>query len=118
MAKLQIRRGLLANMPSSGLAPGEFLLAYDDTSAAHLFICTDTDQAKEVSLKESSDKTYRHLQATPEAVWSVSHFLNKYPSVTVVDSAQTVIEGEVKYLNTNELTIRFSAAFSGEAHIN
>ena len=62
--------------------------------------------------------TYRHVQTAPAAIWSINHNLDKYPSVTVKDSAGTTVTGEVVYDDPDNLTITFSAAFSGEAYLN
>ena len=40
------------------------------------------------------------------------------PSVSIVDSANTEVIGEVEHIDTNNLTIKFSAAFSGKAYLN
>jgi len=64
------------------------------------------------------DKYYRHVQAVPSNCWIVKHGLNKYPSVTVVDSAGTVVVGEVQYIDTDNAKIKFTGAFSGEAYFN
>lgn len=61
---------------------------------------------------------YVHEQGTASATWTVNHNLNCYPSVTVVDTANTVVVGEVQYTNTNSLTITFNAAVKGKAYIN
>lgn len=66
----------------------------------------------------SGDLTYIHEQSVPAVEWQVTHNLNKYPSVTVVDSAKTTICGEVTYINPNSLIITFSSAFSGTAYCN
>ena len=52
-------------------------------------------------------------QDTPALVWTVNHNLNCRPEVSVVDSAGTLIEGAVKYLTLNSLTISFVVATSG-----
>lgn len=65
-----------------------------------------------------SDITYTHTQISAQSVWTVNHNLNKYPSVTVVDSGETVVIGDVDYTNANTLTIEFSAAFGGRAYLN
>ena len=62
--------------------------------------------------------TYIHVQASPSSTWAVSHPLLKFPSVTVVDSANNKVEGEVLYIDTYNLTITFSGSFSGKAYIN
>lgn len=66
----------------------------------------------------SADKTYIHIQGMASAVWTVTHNLGKYPSVTVVDSANTVIIGEVLYLDLNTVRLSFSAPFCGSAYFN
>jgi len=61
---------------------------------------------------------YRHQQMLPAAVWTVTHNLNKYPSVSVVDSAETVVIGDVEYTSLNTCVLTFFAPFSGEAYFN
>jgi len=64
------------------------------------------------------DKHYVHDQGTASASWSIQHDLNKFPAVEVVDSAGTVVIGEVSYTDVNNLTIEFSSGFSGKAYLN
>jgi hypothetical protein len=46
--------------------------------------------------------------------------MNKYPSVTIFDSTGdgSVVYGDVKYIDANNVQVTFSAAFAGEAHLN
>jgi hypothetical protein len=67
---------------------------------------------------ESVDKTFIYPQSSASSVWNITHNLNKYPSVSVVDTANTVVYGDVKYINENELTITFTNTFSGKAFLN
>ncbi len=64
------------------------------------------------------DKHFVHNQITPSAEWTITHGLNKYPSVTVVDSAGTKCVGDIQYINQNTVTITFAAEFSGKAYLN
>lgn len=64
------------------------------------------------------DKRYVHNQNTTSATWVVPHSLNKFPSVTVVDSAGSIVIGEIDYTDMNNVTLTFSAAFSGVAYLN
>ena len=64
------------------------------------------------------DKHYTHEQGMPAQRWTISHGLNKYPSAVAVDTAKTVVVGQIEYIDTNNLTITFNAAFSGEAFFN
>lgn len=66
----------------------------------------------------TGDKSYTHSQGTPSATWEITHNLGKKPSVTVQDSANNDVVGEVTYNTDQKLTITFSGAFSGTAHLN
>lgn len=61
---------------------------------------------------------YVHTQTVASSVWTVSHNLNKFPSVTIVDSANDEVFGEVKHVDENNVIITFSAGFSGKAYFN
>lgn len=58
-----------------------------------------------------------HNQAVVSDQWVINHTLGGYPSVTVVDSAKTVVIGEVTYNSTTQVVVNFSAAFSGQAYL-
>lgn len=73
--------------------------------------CTNSDP-------ESCDKHYTYTQRIPSDEWSIIHNLNKYPSVTVVDSANNIVIGDVEYINLNEVKVAFSGKFSGKAFLN
>lgn len=62
--------------------------------------------------------TYVHTQTTPASSWSVTHGMNKYPSVTIIDSAGSIVDGEVNFNSLNAVTISFCGAFSGKAYFN
>lgn len=64
------------------------------------------------------DKHYAHTQAVASAAWAITHNLNKYPAVTITDSAGDEVEGEVHYDSLNALTVKFSAPFAGRAYLN
>lgn len=67
----------------------------------------------------SGDKTFVYNQTdTASDTWIIEHNLDKYPSVTVVDSAGTVVEGDIKYDSLNRVTITFSGGFKGKATLN
>lgn len=60
-------------------------------------------------------------KATPELsgnIWEIEHNLGKYPSVTVVDTANNVIYGEILYIDTNNVKVTFSANVTGRAYLN
>ena len=70
-----------------------------------------------------TDATFTHNQTSTSATWTITHNLNKYPSVTVIDSADTVVQGTIVYNSSNRLTITFfeesdALAFQGKAYLN
>ena len=62
--------------------------------------------------------TYVHRQDTASSTWVIVHGLGKFPSVTVVDSGNSVVVGTVTYDSPNQVTITFEASFSGKAYLN
>ena len=62
--------------------------------------------------------TYSFEQGVAADTWYVTHNLDKYPSVTVVDSAGTTIDCTITYINSNECELKFNAAFKGTAYLN
>jgi len=57
-------------------------------------------------------------QGEASDIWEIIHNMDKYPSVTVVDSANTVVIGHVTYNDRNQLTVRFNGTFKGKAYLN
>lgn len=89
------------------------------------------DSAYEIWLKEGNEGSIQDFlndlgadtffifkQNTPSKIWEINHDLNKYPSVTVVDSGDTIVYGEVSYLDKSKIKINFSGAFSGKVFLN
>tara|TARA_R110000765_G_scaffold425654_1_gene539075 strand:+ start:270 stop:986 length:717 start_codon:yes stop_codon:yes gene_type:complete len=66
----------------------------------------------------ATDKHFEFTQASPSITWTVNHDLNKFPSVTVVDSAGTQVFGDVDHTDNDNLTITFINQFSGKAYLN
>lgn len=62
--------------------------------------------------------TYIYEQAIASDIWNITHNLKKYPAVTIIDSAENEVMGAIQYINENQLTISFNAAFSGKAYLN
>lgn len=64
------------------------------------------------------DLTHVHYQISPENTWNIFHNLGKFPSVSVVDSAGSLVIGDVDYNDINNVTIFFTGAFGGKAYLN
>jgi hypothetical protein len=56
-------------------------------------------------------------QGSASSTWNITHALGGRPSVTVVDSAGTVVYGEVRYNSNTSITVTFSSPFSGFAYL-
>lgn len=61
---------------------------------------------------------YTHQQGAVSNLWVINHNLSFQPSVQVVDSAGTTIEGVVNYNSSTQLQIEFSNAVSGTAYLS
>ena len=49
--------------------------------------------------------------------WLITHNLNRYPSVTTVDSAGTEFKGTITYIDINTLRVDFAFATGGKAYL-
>jgi hypothetical protein len=66
----------------------------------------------------SGDKNYEHDQSSASATWVVNHNLGKKASVSVVDSAGTLILCEVEYNSDSQITLTFDSPTAGKAYFN
>ena len=66
----------------------------------------------------TGDANFVHDQGTTSAQWVIDHNLSKKCSVTVVDSSNQVVIGQVTYNSDNRVTIDFDSSFSGKAFFN
>ena len=84
---------------------------YDNREIGKVKFCDDFN----VTINTS---TFIFTQAVADTVWNIEHSLCKFPSVTVVDTGNTVVIGEVHYVDNNNIQITFNSAFSGKAYLN
>ena len=75
-------------------------------------------QADLIINTKGKDKHFTYEQSVASAEWVITHNLNKRPSITVVDSSDTVWYGEYEYNDLNTVTLRFNAPFTGKAYLN
>jgi hypothetical protein len=67
---------------------------------------------------DAGDLHFVFTQGISSLTWEVEHNLNKFPSITVIDTGNTVVVGQYKYIDNNNVTLTFSAAFAGKAYLN
>ena len=77
-------------------------------------VCTVLDLAEVLA----ASGTYSQCFEVASATWTITHNLGKFPSVTVVDSTNTLVIGNVVYTNSNIINITFNSAFAGCVFLN
>ena len=92
----------------------EDLGAYYGPKAAGLWPATPFFSVSELS---NTTQRYVHTQGAVSATWNITHALGGRPAVTVVDSAGTVVVGEVAYNSDTSVSIYFTSPFSGFAYL-
>jgi len=70
------------------------------------------------TLSSQGAPTFVFTQNATATTWNIQHNLGKFPSITVIDSGNTVVTGEYTYIDNNNVQLNFSAAFSGKAYLN
>ena len=70
------------------------------------------------TLSSQGAPTFIFTQGVPATVWNISHNLGKFPSVAVTNNNDIVTNGEITYIDNNNLTCTFSAGFAGTAYLN
>ncbi len=77
-----------------------------------------TTEPEWATVSGASTPAYVHTQAVPSATWTIAHNLGWYPNVTVKDSTDRVVVGELAHPDANTVVATFSAAFSGVAYLS
>ena len=107
---------IVASGPSSTPGSGNWTLLAAKGSQG------DTGPQGEQGVQGEAGETqviaYTHNQGAVSSTWTINHGLTFQPSVQVVDSAGTTIEGVVNYNSSTQLTVEFSVAVSGTAYLS
>jgi hypothetical protein len=72
---------------------------------------------RSTSASASNTRRYEFTQGSASTTWVITHNLGGKPTVTIVDSADTHVFGDVQYNSNTQVTVTFSAAFSGKAYL-
>ena len=56
-----------------------------------------------------------HEQTTASEVWTIRHSLGRYPQVTILDTTQTEIHGQVRHINGDTVEVAFNSPTRGTA---
>jgi hypothetical protein len=105
-------KGLIKTIDSNEVT-GDVQLSDGNGNALPISVSTTN-----VRVNGESLTSYKHYQNVAEAEWHIEHEMGKNPSVSVVDSANNIVVGEVHYIDTNVLIVRFKYPFKGTAFLN
>jgi hypothetical protein len=92
-----------------------------EATLSHISSTGGTQQGKIYGAEfaqEEEDKEFIFNQPTPQVTWTINHNLNKFPSVSVVNTNNILMYGDTTYVDKDNLIITFSAGFSGKAYLN
>lgn len=91
----------------------------DQSTANQIIVDAETANlvAVRTSAVPSTIRRYTHTQAVPATTWAIVHDLTGKPSVTIVDTSDTHVVGDVTYNSTTSITVAFTAAFAGYAYL-
>lgn len=65
-----------------------------------------------------TSQTFVFEQGIPATEWVINHNLNKFPSVTLVDSSGRQFKAQIDYTNLNNLTVSMNGGTAGKAYLN
>jgi hypothetical protein len=87
-------------------------------TAAASITGTTPEQVLNLVIPSGSGGTYTYTQGTPASVWNITHNLGYRPQVSVIDSANSLVEGDIAYPTVDTMILTFSSAFSGVAYLS
>lgn len=91
----------------------------NEDTANQVIVNQDAPNQVVVRLAANAGNTRRHVHTQTFAAdeWTITHSLGGHPSVTIVDSADSYVFGDVKYDSTTQVTVSFTVPFSGYAYL-
>ncbi len=66
----------------------------------------------------NSDAAFEYEPPSALAIWTITHNMDKYPSVTVVNTLGEVVMPQIEYLSRDIVQITFVYATTGKAYLN
>ena len=98
--------------------PGFKLLSLEHIGGTGVLVDKKTYDVASFYKSNQGSPTFVFNQGVPAITWNIAHNLGKFPSITVIDTGDTVVQGEYTYVDNNNVTLKFSAAFAGKAYLN
>lgn len=98
---------------------GKYEVIHFQTSADQVVTTKDLQFiSAEEKEQITKPRSYIHNQLSSSDTWNICHNLDKFPSVSIVDSAGTLVIGEVRYVDSNNVILTFNNGFAGIAYLN
>lgn len=69
-----------------------------------------------VEVREKSRFVYE--QPSASTIWYITHNLRFFPNVTIIDSGENSVIGDIQYINENNLQVTFAHSFAGKAYLS
>lgn len=111
----QILKG--SGPPTSGIGQDGDFYIQEDANGLPLFGPKTNGVWPTIATYTNLNQRYTYNQTAASDTWVITHPLGGYPTVTIVDSANTVVVGTVEYNSTSQVTLSFSAPFAGTAYL-
>jgi hypothetical protein len=97
--------------------------AFSDSGDAENLIFTPTSEISSTNVQDAIEEVrsrsrFVHNQPSASDTWNITHNMRFFPNVSIVDSAQSKVIGEVTYISENALTVTFSHSFAGKAYLS
>lgn len=61
---------------------------------------------------------FTFTQDIASALWTITHELDGFPNVTVVDTLGRQVEADVAYVDANHITVGFASPATGAAYLS
>ena len=79
-------------------------------------ILSETVQGAIEEVRAKSKFVY--TQPSASILWDITHNLRFFPNVTIVDSGENFVIGDVEYVTQNRLLVTFAHSFAGKAYLS
>ena len=87
--------------------PNQVTIYEDQRNQVTVYEDATTLLTVQLGLSQAQNSRHVHNQASPSTSWVITHGLGGKPSVTIVDSADTTVVGDVTY-NSNTQTVSYT----------
>ena len=103
--------------PHGKLPNNGFMIGYYGLSTDTAEVIVD-NRNRTISVNSKVGGNFVYETSHKMASWEINHNLNKFPNITLVDMANNMIMGEVKYVDLNRVIVSFTEPICGKAFLS